>query len=142
MRLVCEEFNKILVEVITFNKNTGMYGRYMVLVCLGIGCTVWYRVASGTADEAPAAMLARLASYAPFFNMEYYSPDFTRVGFIERHDVSASVESALGNELPFSEIKIPASGPVLKAVGLGLMVAFFLAVGVVPNVSGDMNVQL
>lgn len=41
----------------------------------------------------------------------------------------------MGSELPFAEITIPATGPVLKAVGLGVMVAFFLAVGLVPNPS-------
>ena len=51
------------------------------------------------------------------------------------------MESAFGNEQPFAEITIPSSGPVLKAVGLGVMVAFFLAVGLVPDVSG-INVQL
>lgn len=49
---------------------------------------------------------------------------------MESLDVSASVESALRDENnPFSGITIPANGPVLKAVGLGLMVAIFLAVG-------------
>jgi hypothetical protein len=32
--------NKILVEVLTYCN--GMYGRFLVLVSLGIGCTVWY----------------------------------------------------------------------------------------------------
>lgn len=47
--------------------------------------------------------------------------------------------SALKNEHPFAEITIPASGNVLKSVGLGVMVAFFLAVGLVPNLSGEIN---
>ena len=70
--------------------------------------------------------------------MEHYAPGLNRVGFVERYDVSASVEveSAFENELPFATITIPANGPVLKAVGLGVMVVFFLAVGFVPYVSG------
>ena len=79
------------------------------------------------------SLFARLESYEPFFNLAYHAPGFHRVGFLERKDVSASVVSALENELPFAEITIPASGNVLTAVGLGVMVAFFLAVGLVPN---------
>lgn len=48
--------------------------------------------------------------------------------------------SALGNEIPFADITIPASGNVLKGVGLGVMVAFFLAVGLVPNLTSSINV--
>ena len=48
-----------------------------------------------------------------------------RVGFVERNHVSCRPWG-----VPFAEITIP--GPVLKAVGLGVMVAFF---GLVPNVS-------
>jgi hypothetical protein len=48
----------------------------------------------------------------------------------------------MAKEHPFAEIKIPASGPVLKAAGIGIMVAFFLAVGLVPNASGSINIQL
>lgn len=139
--LVTDGFTKILVEVITYYD--GRYGRFLVQVCLGIGCTVWYAFAPGSALHAPdCSLFAPFDSYDPFFNMEYYAPGFRRVGFVERNDVSASVVSALGNELPFAEITIPASGHVLKAVGLGVMVAFFLAVGLVPNVSGSINVQL
>lgn len=135
--LVNERYTKILVEVVTYLD--GRYGRFLVLVCLGIGCTVWYSFVHGSPHHAPEGF-APLDSYDPFFNMDHYAPGLRRVGFVERNDVSASVESALVNELPFAEITIPASGPVLKAVGLGVMVAFFLAVGIVPNVSN--NVQI
>lgn len=129
---------KIFVEVITYYD--GRYGRFLVLVCLGIGCTVRSGFAPGTADQAPAGSLfAPLESYNPLKHMEYYAPGFRRIGFVEIKDVSASVEAAFGNEHPFAEITIPASGNVLKAVGLGVMVAFFLAVGIVPNLSGPIN---
>lgn len=59
--------------------------------------------------------------------------------FLSTRDISAVIESTFGNEQPFVEISIPASGPVLKAVGLGVMVAFFLAVGIVPNVSSSIR---
>lgn len=135
--LVNERFTKILVEVITHYD--GMYGRFLVLVSLGIGCTVWYAFAPGSADHSPdSSLFAPFDSYEPFLNKNYNAPNFSRVGFVERNDVSvsASVMSAMENEHPFAEITIPASGNVLKAVGLGVMVAFFLAIGIVPNDSG------
>lgn len=68
--------------------------------------------------------------------MDYHLPNFRKVSFVERQpDLTESVVSAFANESPFAEIEIPASGNVLKAVSLGLMLAFFLAVGLVPNVS-------
>lgn len=42
----------------------------------------------------------------------------------------------MGNEVPFAEIEIPATGLVLKAVGLGVMVAFLLAIGLVSSREG------
>lgn len=138
---VNDKLSKVLVEVITYYK--GMYGRFFVLVCLGVGCTVWYAFAPGSADHAPASdIFSSVDSYDPFFKMDSNIPNFRRVCFVERNDVTESVASAFVNEHPFAEIEIPASGHALKAVGLGLMVAFFLAVGIVPNVSGYNNVQL
>ncbi|XXG68939.1 hypothetical protein AAC387_Pa06g1921 [Persea americana] len=129
-----------MVEVITYYD--GRYGHFLVLVCLSVGCTVWYDFAFGSAHQVPEGwLLAPFDSYEPFFDMDYYASGYRRVGFIEGNDVSASVELAFGNEHPFAEITIPSSGLVLKAVGLGVMVAFFLAVGLVPDVSG-INVQL
>lgn len=135
-----DSFTKILVEVITHYE--GMYGRFLVLVTLGLSCTVWYTFVPGSCDVAPnSSLFGRLESYDAFLNMDYYAPGFSRVAFVERNDVSETVVSALKNDLPFAEITIPASGNVLKAVGLGVMVAFFLAVGLVPNVTGEINVQ-
>lgn len=134
-----QEYRNILVEVISYYN--GMYGRFLVLVSLGIGCTVWYGFTPGTADIHPAnsGLFAIFDSYDPFFKMDYYAPYFHRISFVEKKDVSESVMSALKNEHPFAEITIPASGNVLKSVGLGVMVAFFLAVGLVPNLSGEIN---
>jgi hypothetical protein len=74
-------------------------------------------------------------TYDPFFNTEYISPYFRKVGFVETSEAAALVESAYSNDFPFAEINIPAStgGNVLKAVGLGLMVAILFSVGLVPN---------
>lgn len=108
---------------------------------LGIGCTVWYGLAPGVPLHAPSDtnLFSPFDSYDPFFNMEYHPANFRRVCFVESQDVSASVTAAFVNEHPFAEITIPASGPVLKAVGLGVMIAFFMAVGIVP---GAINEQL
>ena len=133
--LVTDGLSKLLVDVVTYFN--GRYGRILVLVCLGVGCTVWYVFASGSADFGPDDWRFRsLESFESFFNMEYCAPGFNRVCFVERNDISASVESAMVNELPFADINIPASGHVLKAVGLGVIVAFLLSVGLVPDVSG------
>lgn len=139
--LVKNLFTKKWVEVFTYYN--GRYGRFLVLVCLGLGCTVWYEFALGSELQPPEGVLfAPLGSYEPFQNLDYYAPGFRRCGFVERNDVSASVVSAFRNEHPFAEITIPSSGPVLNAIGLGVMVAFFLAVGLVPDVSGGINVLL
>jgi hypothetical protein len=133
------DFSKVLVEVVTHHNRR--YGRFLVLVCLGIGCTVWYGFEIGSIFHPPQGFpFIQLDSYDPFFNMDYSAPGFNKISFVETHDVSASVESTFGNEPPFADIQIPASGPVLKAVSLGIMVAFFLAVGIVPNASGAINI--
>lgn len=71
--------------------------------------------------------------------MDYHPIGLRRVCFVESKDVSASVTAAYAHSQPFAEITIPASGTVLKAVGLGVVIAFFLAVGIVP---GQHNVQI
>lgn len=72
---------KILVEVITFYNC--LYGRFLVLVCLGIGCTVWYGFAPGSSFHAPdVSLFAPFDSYEPFFHMEHYAPGFHRVLYL------------------------------------------------------------
>lgn len=139
--VVTNKITRILAEVITYYE--GRYGRFLVLVSLGIGCTVWYGYAPGSPYHAPDdSLFSPLESYDPFFYMDYYAPGFRRIGFVERNDVSTSVEGAFVNEAPFADITIPAEGPALKAVSIGVMVAFFLTVGLVPNFSDVINVQL
>lgn len=84
------------MEVITFYN--GRYGRIFVLVSLGIGCTVWYGFVPGVADHAPEGNLfAPLESYDHFFNMDYTETSLHKVEFLERNDVTPSVELAMGN---------------------------------------------
>lgn len=134
-------FSKVLVEVLT-NSESGWYGRFLVLVSLGVGCTVWY---ASESHSAPIDMVKRLysqlESYYPFFNSQYEDNFFRRASFMEKNDISELVASAINNEFPFAEIKIPANGPMLKAVGLGVMIAFFCAIGIVPNVKFPSNID-
>lgn len=139
----CDSMSGLLVEVISNFK--GMYGRFLILVILGMGCTVWYGFTPGHPLQAPTiGLFAPLSSYDPFFNLNYVSPIFRKISFVETHDLTASVASAFENELPFAEINIPVSenNNFSKAVGLGVMLAFFLAVGIVPNVSSEKNILL
>lgn len=112
----------------------GKYGPFLILVCLGFACTVWYGFSPAIPNHPPTdGAFNPIDSYNHFFDMNYYAPGFRKVSFIERNDVSDSVVSAFSNEQPFADITIPAIGNMLKAIGLGVMVAFFLAVGIVPN---------
>ena len=49
------QYSQLLVEVICY----GRYGRILVLVCLGIGCTAWYGVVPGAADP-PSVICSQL----------------------------------------------------------------------------------
>ncbi|KAL0302647.1 UNVERIFIED_CONTAM: hypothetical protein Scaly_3025700 [Sesamum calycinum] len=116
-----------LVDVISHYN--GRYGRFIILVSLGIGCTVWYNYVPGSSFTAPTGdLFAHLDSYDHFFDDSYTQPNLNKVNFIETVDVSDTVDSAFSKELPFTDISIPASCPALKAVGLGLMIAVFLSV--------------
>lgn len=135
-------YSQTLVEVISYHN--GRYGRFLVLVGLGVGCTVWYGFVPGNPECIPVdnCLFAPLESYTPFFDMQHYAPNFKRIGFVERNDVAPAVASAFQNDVPFAEISIPASGRMLTAIGLGVMVAFFLTVGIVPDINGPLDVQI
>lgn len=140
LSLVNNNFDKVLVEVLSFYK--GYYGRFILLVSLGVSCTVWYMFAPGIADIAPPSeLLGRVLSYEPFFQVDHHYDKFNKVCFLERKYLTGEVLSALDNEYPFTEINIPASSNVRVAVGLGVMVAVFLALGIVPNVSSFKEIQ-
>lgn len=137
-----DKFSNVLVDVCTYFD--GKYGHLLVLVCLGFGCTVWFGFVPGLWDQAPpkVGVFAPIESYNYFFNMDYNAPNFKKIHFVETYDTSELVMSAFANEPPFSQITIPASGEVHKAVSLGIMVAIFLMVGLFPNVSGDTSGSL
>nr|GLL19006.1 hypothetical protein A4A49_51439 [Ipomoea trifida] len=92
---VNENLNKILVEVITYCD--GSYGRFLVLVSLGIGCTVWYRYAPGSVYSAPeGGVFTPFNTYSSFFDALYDAPNFRKIHFLERNDISESVANAIG----------------------------------------------
>lgn len=70
-----------------------------------------------------------------FLDLYYRPHGFQVVKFVQTSDVTQSVESAV-KEMPLGEFTIPARGPMLHAVGLGLMLAFALAAGIVPTPMG------
>lgn len=59
--------------------------------------------------------------------------EYGKLCFLEKEDVTTAVEAAFEKEVPFAEISIPASGSLLKGVGLGLMLAFLIVLSQVPN---------
>lgn len=138
--LVNEEYDKVLVEVLTFFK--GKYGRFLLLVSLGVCCTVWYALVPGMHDIAPPSELfPSVLSYNKFFQVDNHYDQFQKVCFIEKKYLTGDVLSAFENEFPFSDMNIPANNNVRVAVGLGVMVAVFLAMGIVPNVSSINNIS-
>ncbi|KAL0391390.1 UNVERIFIED_CONTAM: hypothetical protein Slati_4569000 [Sesamum latifolium] len=112
------DITKIL-EVLT--ESSGYLGRYLALVILGVGCTV--------------CILGNVFTYENFTDLNYRPPGFQVAKFLETGDVSSPVESVV-NDSTLIELTIPASGPVLTAVGLGIMLSFSLAAGLVPTASG------
>lgn len=130
--LVHETYEKVLVEVLSFYK--GGYGRVIILVSLGVCCTIWSIYVPGVGDCAPALdHFPRFESYQPFFNPETQYKMFQKACFIERTDLSDDVIKTIENEFPFSEMSLPATGNTRIAVGLGLMIAVFMALGLAPS---------
>ena len=129
--LVHEDYDKIVVEAITFYK--GMYGRVIILISMGVSCTVWSIFVPGTVDYAPPMeAFPRFESYQSFFNASTENNMFNKACFIERTDITNDVLYNLDNEYPFNRMNIPANGKSRIAVGLGLMIVVFMTLGVVP----------
>lgn len=132
-----DEFNSSLMEVITYFGNTsycGVYGRFIILITLGIGCTVWYKFAAGS-PERPYNIneFPLFNSFEPFKNHSYETPGYFKINFAEHDNLTEFVTETMTSEIPFNNIYIPASGPLQKAVSIGLLVAVFLATGDLPT---------
>lgn len=127
--LAGRDTSKVLVEVLTYF--SGKYGRILVLVTLGIGCTAWFSFIPIEGGLGPT--FSPIECEDPFFDLNYVAPGFRKLHFTECQNVAENVAAMLEKDTPFTELEIPASGPTMRAVGLGIMIAFFLAVGIVPD---------
>ena len=129
--IVNETTNKIILELLTFYN--GKYGRLIILVSIGVCCTIWYLFLPGIADAVPPEeIFQRFDSYQEFYNADINKPLFKKICFIERTYISDEVLKTIENEYPFSDMEIPATGSTRIAVGLGLIIGVFLAAGIVP----------
>ncbi|YP_010185120.1 hypothetical protein LI410_mgp064 (mitochondrion) [Apium graveolens] len=137
MRSVLDlNYYKNLVEVITlFN---GTFGRFLILTCSGIGCTVWYKFFPCIDGQVPMELFTPIVSYDPINNMDLLDPSYNCVEFTAQKDISEKIKSSFANVPPFSGMNIPASGVVLRNVCLGIMIAFLITTGVV-DMSNVMN---
>lgn len=134
-------YSRILVEAITYNN--GFYGRFLVLVELGIGCTIWYGFISGTDTRIPVdgLLFNPIENYDSFLNHPeiHVQPGFNKITLIENEEnILPKIAKAYTNEKPFMDIKIPnASGNVLISVSVGLAIVILLSCGIDPH--ADLN---
>ena len=146
--------NRILIEAITYN--AGYFGRFLVLVQIGVGCTVWYCFEPGTIDSFPislseATIFKPILDYEPFF----FNPDnfvyegFQKMVLLDDKEQSLAVlDNAYSVLKPFSgmivsdvpvpdttNITIPESKFYLKTgICLGLVVIVLVSLGISPMV--------
>lgn len=123
-----------IIEVLTYYK--GIYGRLIILTMLGVGCTAWYTFHPGVPGIAPPELLAlKCIPYDSFHNVNLNFDSFKKVSFVEYKYITDQVLSAYENIYPFSEIDLAGNNPESSnpnarvAIGLGLIVAVFLAMG-------------
>lgn len=131
---------KILVEGITYH--SGYYGRFLILVQLGVGCTVWYGFTPGEEFIVPVNTLLfnEIESYEPFVNnpATHVQPGFDKMTLHENEDnIIPKVASTYFKEKPFVDIEIPATGSTIVCVGLGLVIIVLLTMGISPDVGMD-----
>lgn len=134
--------NRVLLEAITYNY--GFYGRFLILVQVGVGCTVWYGFAPGDGLNIPLDGAGSVISlFSPIENYEqfFYNPDtyvhlgFEKLTLMQNEENTISVlATAYTQEQPFVDIKVPnTSHPnLLLGVTLGLVVVVLLSVGISP----------
>lgn len=137
--------SRVLVEAITFNE--GYFGRFIILVHMGVGCTVWYAFAPGgdglhLPDQGLFAPLFRpIESYEPFFSCPdlHVQTGFNKMTLVEGNESPITpLTQAFSEEKPFLDIEIPRTTQAVKVgLYLGLAVAILLTFGISPNASGD-----
>lgn len=135
--------SRVLVEAITFNE--GYFGRFLVLVQMGVGCTVWYGFAPGDGMNLPidgllAPLFSPIENYDAFFmNPDVHvHPGFNKMTLVEGIESPVTpLTQAFAEEKPFLDIEIPKTNQsIIVGVSLGLAVAILLTFGITPN-SGE-----
>jgi hypothetical protein len=133
--------NKILVELLSMSSAHGISKVYrtFILVSIGIGCTVWYGHSSGMYDVGHG--IFKTVDYNHFFDMNHQEIGFKKMNFVETVDNTIPVLSTFNNDPTFANVTIPASGIVLKAVGLSILIGVFITLGVIPDLTPDAIAQ-
>lgn len=134
--------SRVLVEAITYN--AGYYGRFLILVQIGLGCTVWYGFAPGDGHFAPTEGFVPL--FSPIDNYDAFitnpdvhvQPGFNKITFVQGVDnVAAPLSQAFTEEKPFMDIDIEmptmSNKSLIVGVSLGLAVALLFTLGVNPS---------
>lgn len=133
--------DRVLLEAITYNE--GYYARFVILVQIGVGLTIWYGYAPGDPHEIPIAigestLFSPITNYEPFFyNPEVYVHEgFQKMILMDNKEQTlATLANAYTVEKPFSEITIPDSKSNFKvAICLGIVVIVLLTAGISPIV--------
>lgn len=136
-------YQRVMEFITSYN---GSFGRLIVFVSLGVGCTVWYTFLPGVIESVPPEILnPKALPYDYFKNVENDLAHFKKMSFVEYKYITDQVLSALENVYPFSEINLPSINPdnastsearnnasnAKVALGFGIIVAVYLAMGMV-----------
>lgn len=129
----------------TITYNYGFYGRFLILVQVGVGCTVWYGFAPGDGLNIPLdgagsviSLFSPIDNYEQFFyNTDtYVHPGFEKLTLMQNEENTISVlATAYTQEQPFVDITVPNTNnnpTLILGVTLGLVVVVLLSVGISP----------
>lgn len=120
--------HKMVFEVIT--EYAGSYGRILVLIVLGVGCTAWYSFIPVDGDPAPT--FPHINDYSSFYNEAYTATDMKRISFTEVHTVADNVRKILDSQSPFNMLNMQGQNS-LTAVGLAVILGVFITLKLFPD---------
>lgn len=124
--------HKVVVEMVT-QRGTELYARIIVFVVLGVGCTMWWAFAPYGGGDLGPGFRAIEGSYEQFLNMSHTVEGFKRMSFCEESNTGDNATRILERVFPFTEVKIPAQGPALQAVGIAIILGILLTMGALPE---------
>ena len=87
----------------------------------------------GPIDGNTGPTFQGINDYAPFYNEAHVATGFKRVNFTEVNNVAENVADMLEHQPPFNDIKIPAQGPILKGIGLAVILGIFITLNLLPE---------